>query len=393
MAHAEVLLTEPHPSLRQGIWRLCLLCVAVLLPSALSMAQGNSELRWDAETSIVRVGESVESVDDSRLRVRLNDAGFAVVELPTGSANLSRLTDLHVAVGSIAPRVDVSVFWWTKIGEDLASHRLIAGNDGGYRADMSAVDKWPQFIPAVALRIEGTPGTVLDIGPVELKPIYDMAFFWFVLKAAYVPAPWTQSSVNTHGMATTRIGKFNLLEWTGLGVFICGAAVTLLGFIGKRRSPRRLLLLACVLGWVFLDTVWINHLYFRSVSSIQAFAGKSDKEKLAASIDAATARIAEDLRSSIPRAARIFVASEDDWTGNRLSYYLYPRNVYWQRGGPELPGADALRAGDFVVLASPTQLRLLTRTASPQLVFPGGEVADVIVRYSRSRVTLLEIRE
>ena len=55
--------------------------------------------------------------------------------------------------------------------------------------------------------------------------------------------------------------------------------------------------------------------------------------------------------------ARVFVASQDDYTGMRGSYYLYPLNVFWQRSRSELPAVRYIHSGDYIVLINPTAIR------------------------------------
>jgi hypothetical protein len=108
--------------------------------------------------------------------------------------------------------------------------------------------------------------------------------------------------------------------------------------------------------WLCLDLVWQGKLLQQLAVTHATFAGKGDAAKLAAGPDGALVQFMSDVKQRVAPEARIFVASGDDYRGMRGSYYLYPRNVFWARGGTELPSREYIHEGDFIVMIHPSTL-------------------------------------
>ena len=41
----------------------------------------------------------------------------------------------------------------------------------------------------------------------------------------------------------------------------------------------------------------------------------------------------------------------------RSAYYMSPLNTYWHRKGPELPSAEQLTSGDYLLVIAPSAVR------------------------------------
>ena len=55
--------------------------------------------------------------------------------------------------------------------------------------------------------------------------------------------------------------------------------------------------------------------------------------------------------------ARVFLATGSDYAGVRGAYHLFPRNVFWRRGGPELPDPSYIHTGDYILVYSARDVR------------------------------------
>ena len=342
---------------------------------------------------MVRVGELVEPLRGGRLRIRLEGAGFAVIELPTAGLDLQTFTEFLVPVSQQSPVDRVSLFWWQTLGEDLKAQPLTVDDAGEHRVSMRSNEEWPASIPAVALRFEGTPNADIEIGPIAVFSASYTNPLSELVRAAYYPEPWTLASINVFRLERARAGGLYLIEWVGLGVVSLGIVLLILTRVSHHllKHAGTLFLTTAIIAWLLLDSVWLRQLYARGSLTYDQFAGQSDAEKLSRSIDAFEVGITRQLQALIGEGARVFVATAGDKVGNRLAYYLYPHNVYWRRGGPELPDAQALRSGDYVVVVPPTRLQL-----SPdgnRLRLPGGGIIAVEALVQESWGSLFEVRQ
>ena len=87
----------------------------------------------------------------------------------------------------------------------------------------------------------------------------------------------------------------------------------------------------------------------------------SSHEKLLASEDAPFVQFADAARPLITGPdARVFIAGSSDYQTMVSAYYMSPGNVFWHRHGPELPDAEYLRAGDYVVLLRASAISIFT---------------------------------
>ena len=114
-----------------------------------------------------------------------------------------------------------------------------------------------------------------------------------------------------------------------------------------------MIFLAC---WLVLDLVWQNRLLRQVAHSHFTFAGLSNEEKLAAGPDARLYRSIAAVKAHINEPdARVMVATSDLYAGMRAAYFLYPLNAYWRLERPEIPDAQYLRKGDYILLLKPSR--------------------------------------
>lgn len=191
-----------------------------------------------------------------------------------------------------------------------------------------------------------------EAGPAAERPVTQrLAAMW---RAWLAPQPWNQGSINVHG-AGAQPGK-RLTP-----VVLLGVLTLLLGLPGYWRWGSRFLLAWMLVAWLLLDLVWQRQLLWRGQDTREQFAGLPAADRPAQGDDSFFWAVSQKTKAQLPAAgARVFVASANDFVGMRMAYYLYPLNVYWRRGGPELPGPSQFRTGDYILLVEPTAVRPLS---------------------------------
>jgi hypothetical protein len=199
--------------------------------------------------------------------------------------------------------------------------------------------------------VQGRQGARLTLSVFEWQPVTLLTRLRGMWSDWTGYRPWQQYSINAHAAVVQ--------TWHGLSPnVLLGVTFLLVGLVGFRRWRARFLLgwmLAC---WLVLDLPWQWRLLQQAEATRAVFAGVAAERRPGFTEDAALWAFAEQVRTRLPAVeARFFVASASDYAGMRMAYYLYPRNVYWRRDGPELPPGDALSGGDYVVVVQPSELR------------------------------------
>jgi hypothetical protein len=201
------------------------------------------------------------------------------------------------------------------------------------------------------MQVQGRPGARLTFSAFVWQPVTLGARLRGMWSDWTGYRSWQQYSINAHAAVVQ--------AWHGLSPnVLLGAVFLLVGLLGFRRWRTRFLLgwmLAC---WLVLDLPWQWRLLQQAEATRAVFAGVAAERRPGLTEDAALWAFAEQIRTRVPALEpRFFVASASDYAGMRMAYYLYPRNVYWRRDGPELPPGDALHGGDYVVGVQPSELR------------------------------------
>ncbi len=162
--------------------------------------------------------------------------------------------------------------------------------------------------------------------------------------------PWSQASINSH-QATVH-------TWHGMvPTVLLGLLFITVGAAGFLRWRTGFLLWWMVACWLVLDLPWQWRLHEQLLVTKDRFAGVAAQKKPGLTNDAELWAFAERVRALLPAAgSRAFVASVSDYDGMRMAYYLYPLNVYWRRGGPELPASATVQEGDYIIVVQPSEL-------------------------------------
>tara|TARA_R110001599_G_scaffold64147_13_gene180296 strand:- start:2 stop:991 length:990 start_codon:yes stop_codon:yes gene_type:complete len=201
------------------------------------------------------------------------------------------------------------------------------------------------------LVLRGQPGAEITLMPVDWQPISlltrldGMFDDWFTARA------WGLASINFHSTVVQ--------AWHGLSPnVVLGLLFISLGIVGYWRWRTRFLLWWMLACWLLLDLPWQWRLLEQATATGKQFASLPAQSRPGATADALRWRFAERVVARVSAAdSRVFVASASDYGGMRMAYYLYPLNVYWRRGGPELPASSTVRAGDFIVVVQPSNVR------------------------------------
>ncbi len=136
-------------------------------------------------------------------------------------------------------------------------------------------------------------------------------------------------------------------------------AVWLATVRGGRRFDARIAAGLFVVAWLLLDIPWQITLLRRLGSTCSVYAGKSLQEKAQSGPDAGLYRLCQSIKARVPvDSTRMFIAAPNRYVGLRCAYRLYPINVMWRRGGPELPAASCLRSGDFILVTAAENVHL-----------------------------------
>jgi hypothetical protein len=86
---------------------------------------------------------------------------------------------------------------------------------------------------------------------------------------------------------------------------------------------------------------------------------------------------------------RIFIGSSDDYIGLRSAYYMYPHNVYFMLRGPELPYSIYLKDGDYLLVVTPSSMRINYRYEQ-LLTKHGRQTVEIVMR--KHKASLLRLK-
>jgi hypothetical protein len=166
--------------------------------------------------------------------------------------------------------------------------------------------------------------------------------------------PWSPVSINVYQAIVQR---HVVTPVFAVAILVLPLALAWRWRRGRRAWPGVLALVGA--GWLLLDLPWQWELASRLADSRARFAGVPAEERPGRGGHALSWSIARVVRPIVEASpGRIFVASRREDSGMYTAYYLYPLNPYWERGGPELPAAAAMRPGDYLLLVRPTGLRI-----------------------------------
>jgi hypothetical protein len=240
---------------------------------------------------------------------------------------------------------------------------VILANDAG----------WLGHVTGIGLAIRGTVTQPFAISAVAAKPsgaigiLQDRARDWLAFER------WSGTSINTiTGGDDVQPLPLPLL----LALSIAVAAVFMLA---KRRfRPAAItadfaaaIAIMFAISWLVLDARWTWNLARQVQVTIAQYGGKDWRGKHLAAEDGTLFEFVEKARVELPAApARIFVASEADYFRERAAFHLYPHNVYAIPRRNELPKAEQIKAGDWMLVYQRRGVQF--NPATGKLIWDGG---------------------
>jgi len=348
--------TREFPSLI----RLALLIFACTLGHvARADNQPSTGLAWHADDMRMIVGTRVEA--GKTFAIQLNDAGQAVVEVDANGAALDDLFLLRLRFEK-RPEVTTMVLAWRKIspGARMVNRRFDITPRQTAWFNMGQDPEWRGRARTLGVIFLGSPGEQLALESIELLPPgFPQSWLANLVNwTAFVP--WKQFSVNAHtGVEVTRTGFYPVPAVVAvffLGVFLYLLATVILGNKAHFRWQVVAGLFLCC--WLILDLVWQSKLLRQLELTRDTLAGKSTGQKREAGRDATLFHFITRVHNEIGAdTSRVFVTSSADYQGMRGAYYLYPRNVFWERGVSSLPEPGYFNEGDYIVVLPPTPIR------------------------------------
>jgi hypothetical protein len=355
--------------LRYALLSLLAAIALVVLGTAIATirdqsAPGPGREVWYAKDMQLLAGAKLNSA--SSHAVTLDPEGKSIMEIDGRGVLLSDLPLLHLKFRG-RPDVLAMVVGWRSDAHDgaIRSRRIGFAPSTSFWLDMSSERDWTGRLSSLAVILLGDPGSEVELESVQMLPrVFPFTLFLPVSDwLSFVP--WQFGNINTYsGVSVPGMTPYPAVI---VAVTMLIAMLVLLAGISVFRQWRRFrwsnLGILFFLCWLFIDGLWQLKL-FRQVELTRAtFAGKSVAEKRRADIDGGLYEFVSRAGNAIGQSdARIFVSSSSDYSGMRSAYYLYPRNVYWERHAQSLPEARHLRPGDYILLLSPAEPRFDVET-------------------------------
>jgi len=337
---------------------------------------------FDFASAQVKLGEAVPGGDG---QLTLNDGGDGVLlwtdlQLPARDFPL-----LELALRS--PGADaVPVLLWkrTDTADQLFRYRLPGDTATRSRWSLPPSPDWQGTIRGLGILIEGQPGARVELGDMRLLPATPANQLKRMVAEWSVVEPWRHASINQHTAMVSGKGSHMLYPLPAIALWLVCSLLAYWLFAARSRRHRfdwRVvagIFLAC---WLLTDLLWQDQLYGRLKVTRATFAALDQGEKHTVGIDTALSRFVSRAMGYLkPEEKRVFVCSRSDYAGMRSAYFVYPRNVYWKRRGPELPPRQFIHPGDHILVVSPSELKFDPQRQ--QLITPDGEDVDVKLVYS-----------
>jgi len=339
---------------------LLLLAAAICLLLTSDIPQDEpGGLTWDVAQGTVIAGSAVPGSNNGELVLdRWGEAALSVSAEPFPAR---QFPILHLRFGELPDGATLALMWkahWS--GERQPVVRIPARPDRSFWLDLGAYPDWHGKIRNFTVVVLAAPGEHAILQQVELLPPKLSRRIQVLLDQWFTFDPWDHLSINLHsGVLIPGTGLYPvpvLAALLGLSLLVYGCQLLLAR--GRQRFDWRVPAVLAVLCWGALDLLWQADLWRQLGQTRELFAGRSDPQKLAAGIDAELVGFTDLVEQRLAGpAARVFVASDDDYAGMRSAYYLYPANTFWRRGGPELPAATFLHRGDYIATVAPTALQ------------------------------------
>ncbi len=330
--------------------------LTLLFPPASTTVQQSPPLVWNAAAADVVFGSP--TVIDSVLQLELDGAGAGLVNLPTGNIDAQDFSFIHLALETPAHHPVVTIIWAnTQNPDEPHAYMLESQSQESLWLSTEELRGWNGEIDTLGLRFSGGAGDTVHISDFSAFPASAMRQLQSIHSDLTSYAPWNSAAMNTYTGAFNAASFYPTMLAVALLAFSLLAYGLLLVIFRKKLQFKPAVVALIFFGsWIILDMYWQNRLLHQLVDTHRQFVGKSTEEKLAAGPDAKLYTFVTQVKPLLESAnSRLFVTSNDVYSGMRAAYYFYPLNVYWSLYGPALPPKKALRSGDYIALIQPSQ--------------------------------------
>jgi hypothetical protein len=240
---------------------------------------------------------------------------------------------------------------------------IVLANDAG----------WLGHVTGIGLSIRGTLVQPFGISGAAAKPsgalgvVQDRVGEWLAFER------WTGTSINS-------IAGGDDLQPLSLPLVLATSIVLAAAFLLLRRRFRPAhrgadvalaIAIMFAVSWLVLDARWTWNLVRQVQATTAQYGGKDWRGKHLAAEDGPLFEFVEKARAEMPATpARIFVASEADYFRERAAYHLYPHNVYAEPRRNDLPTADKVKPGDWMLVYQRRNVQF--NPATGELRWDGG---------------------
>ena len=318
-----------------------------------------SPVTWSADS--IRVDSGAGTVTTAGLELELGESGRAVLAFPIPPLDSDKYPSLHLGFANKPVNANLLVLWRTvATGEEVHVYRAPVDSRKSQWLATREMSGWTGSITSLGLVILGQPGERITLTDFAVFPMSllqqqkTLAADWTKFTA------WKHNSINAHpGVSSTASSIYPVpvaIAILALGLIFYRLLLLVLGPTAS--FDWRVVAGIFLTCWISLDLLWQEKLLTQLGQTYGTFYGKDTREQLAIGPDAELVGFVTAVNQQLaPQDARIFVSSASDYLGMRGAYYLYPSNVYWKRGGGELPDLKYLHSGDYVVVIEPTDTR------------------------------------
>ncbi|WOJ92978.1 hypothetical protein R0135_14475 [Congregibacter variabilis] len=296
--------------------------------------------------------------------IQFDAAGQAIVEVSARQALMEDLPLLHLDFKERSDVLAMIVSWRSAAtGERLQYRRIGVSPGRSFWLNMASEQSWTGAASTLAVIFLGPPGGSVVLESMEILPAVFPYSMYPTLADWATFVPWQHSSINSHigasSIATTT------LPVLAIAVILLAAVLVYLvaALVLKERLRFQWSVVGVIflLSWIVLDFFWQGRLLRQAELTRETFAGKSPAEKRQAGGDRELYNLITAVHDAVDAsdasdAARVLVSSASDYNGMRGAYYLYPKNVFWQRHAKILPDPKYLHSGDYVLLLQPSSV-------------------------------------
>ncbi|CAA0111984.1 Uncharacterised protein [Halioglobus japonicus] len=353
--------------------------------------QQTPPLRWEASSAKVLLG--TPTIIDTELQLELDGAGAGLVSLAETDIEADDFSFIHLALEEPVESLHVTIVW-TDAQEPQVSHSYKLEN---YlrQSIWLATDElrgWSGELDTLSLSFQGKADDTLVIKDFSIFP----ASTTYQLLAIYSDltgyAPWNTAAMNTY------TGAFNASSFYPIALAVAFLALSLAAYRlllfmlrTRLRFSWSVVALIFLSNWVILDMLWQYRLLHQLADTHRVFSGKNTEQRLAVGPDAELYNFASSVKPLLESTnPRIFVTSDDNYSGMRTAYYFFPLNVHWSLYGPPLPHRKFLRRGDYIVLINPTNMTFDPKRS--QVKAPKRRELDVELVLSAPSGTVVQLK-